>query len=184
MSPLFDPEKLTASLPEKPSGSARPPVHLWNPELSGDLDMRISADGRWFHEGDEIKRLALVRLFASILKREGDDYFLVTPVEKWRIQIEREPFCLNQMRSVSEAGKSWLEFFNELGEVARLESGRPLSLQEIDGQSVPTIAVRDGLNATLSRSVYYELVNLAQDSQGDMVVFSGGERHSLGSIYD
>lgn len=146
--------------------------------------MRIAADGQWYHEGDVIARLPLVKLFASILKREGDDIFLVTPVEKWRISVDREVFCLNQMRTVREDGQEWIEFFNELGEVSRLQGGQGLWFVDVEGQSIPAIHVRSGLNATLSRSVFYELANIAQDSEGCMLVFSGGEGYSLGSIYE
>src|SRR3974390_23627 len=69
-----------------------PPVHLWNPPYCGDLDMRIASDGTWFYQKTPIGRAALVKLFASVLKREGDDYFLVTPVEKCGIAVDEAPF--------------------------------------------------------------------------------------------
>src|ERR1700674_2222050 len=75
-----------------------PPVHLWNPPFCGDLDMRIAADGTWFYLKTATGRRALVRLFASVLKREGDQYFLVTPVEKCGIQVEDSPFLAVEMQ--------------------------------------------------------------------------------------
>src|ERR1700716_2481188 len=75
-----------------------PPVHLWNPPFCGDLDMRIAADGTWFYLKTPIGRPALVRLFASVLKREGDKYFLVTPVEKCGIQVEDSPFLAVELQ--------------------------------------------------------------------------------------
>ncbi|MCB1845512.1 MAG: DUF1285 domain-containing protein, partial [Halioglobus sp.] len=75
--------------------ASAPPLHLWHPELSGDIPIHIRADGVWFHEGSEIQRDALVRLFASILRRESDgEYYLVTPVEKWRISVELHPLVV------------------------------------------------------------------------------------------
>lgn len=90
---------------QKEFSKKNPPVHLWNPPLSGDMDMRIATDGRWFHEGDPIQRQPLVNLFASILKKEADEYFLVTPVEKWRIQVDCAPFVVTSMQ-VIEVSKS------------------------------------------------------------------------------
>lgn len=181
MKAMFNPNTLSTQVDAKER--AKPPVHLWNPELNGDLDMQITADGRWIHEGDAITRIPLVKLFSSILKREGDDYFLVTPVEKWRISVERQPFCLNLCEAIDIDGVTWLEFSDQFGERVRLDDDHPLWFVDVEGQSIPCISVRSGLNASLSRSVYYELANLAQDSNGEMMVFSGGKGYSLGSIY-
>ena len=83
-------DTLSRQLPETPAG--QPPLHLWHPDLSGDIDIVIQRDGSWFHEGDPIRRHALVKLFASILRREEDGaYYLVTPVEKWRVRVEGLP---------------------------------------------------------------------------------------------
>src|SRR5215471_19248312 len=80
-----------------PAGKRLPPVHLWNPPFCGDLDMRIAGDGTWFYMGTPIGRAALVRLFSTILKREGDKYFLVTPVEKVGIRVDDAPFLAVEM---------------------------------------------------------------------------------------
>ena len=89
---------------QQQSSNDLPPVHLWNPPLSGDIDIVIDREGRWFHEGDEIKRASLVKLFASILTCEGDEYFLVTPVEKWRIKVDVAPlFAISASREL----RSW-----------------------------------------------------------------------------
>ncbi|MBB6521525.1 DUF1285 domain-containing protein [Pseudoteredinibacter isoporae] len=181
--PMLDPEQLSQAIQQAAEPGKRPPVHLWNPDFSGDIDIRIAADGMWYHEGDPIKRLPLRALFASILKREGDDYFLVTPVEKWRITVERQVFSLNQMMELEDDGVYYLEFRNEIGEFVRLDAEHPIWFEEYGNQSVPCIEVRDGLSASLSRSVFYELVNLAQDCEGEMKVFSGGVGCSLGKVY-
>ena len=75
-----------------------PPVHLWNPPFCGDLDMRIAADGTWFYLKTPIGRHALVKLFASVLKREGDNYYLVTPVEKCGIVVDDAPFLAVELK--------------------------------------------------------------------------------------
>src|ERR1700680_5326134 len=82
-----------------------PPVHLWNPAYCGDIDMRIAADGTWFYQKTPIGRAPLVKLFASILKREGDHYFLVTPVEKCGIAVDDAPFMAVELR-IDGAGAS------------------------------------------------------------------------------
>jgi len=181
--PMLDPEQLSQAVQQAATPGSKPPVHLWNPDFSGDIDIVIAADGQWYHEGDPIRRLPLRALFASILKREGDEYFLVTPVEKWRIQVERQAFCLTQMMELEEDGVFFLEFRNEIGESVRLDAKHQIWFESYGEQSIPCIAVRDGLNASLSRSVFYELVNLAQDCEGEMQVFSGGVGCSLGKIY-
>src|SRR6185437_3453452 len=88
------------------AGKGLPPVHLWNPPFCGDLDMRIARDGIWFYMGTPIGRPALVRLFSTILKREDDKYFLVTPVEKVGIRVDDAPFLAVEM--VKETGKGGL----------------------------------------------------------------------------
>src|SRR6058998_304201 len=87
-----------ANAARKAAARGLPPVHLWNPPFCGDLDMRIAADGTWFYLKTPIGRPALVKLFASILKREGDKYFLVTPVEKCGITVEDAPFMAVELR--------------------------------------------------------------------------------------
>ena len=93
---------LPEALLEQIGAQKHPPVHLWHPPLSGDMDMRIQRDGQWINEGRPILREPLVKLFASILRREGDEYFLVTPVEKWRISVEDAPFNAVALEVVEE----------------------------------------------------------------------------------
>ncbi|MDH3992645.1 MAG: DUF1285 domain-containing protein, partial [Gammaproteobacteria bacterium] len=87
----------------------KPPLHLWQPPLSGDIDIRIAADGSWYHEGGRVERESLVRLFASILRREDDgEYYLVTPAEKWRIQVELHPLMVTDITVREEQGSQAL----------------------------------------------------------------------------
>ena len=79
-----------------------PPIHLWNPPFCGDLDMRIARDGTWFYQGTPIERFELVKLFSTILRREGEDYFLVTPVEKVGIKVDDVPFVAVDFNSVND----------------------------------------------------------------------------------
>ncbi|MEX2962794.1 DUF1285 domain-containing protein [Microbulbifer sp. TYP-18] len=139
-----------------------PPVHRWHPDLCGDMDLQIRADGRWIHEGEEIRREPLVRLFASILKREGDDYFLVTPAEKWRIQVEDAPFIATQVAR-SDSERAPILFTTNTGEVVPLDGEHAWQLRPYGQppQPVPYIAVRDQLFARVSRDAYYQLIDWA-----------------------
>src|ERR1700694_1117021 len=92
-----------AGIARRESQKGPPPVHLWNPPFCGDLDMRIAADGTWYYLGTPIGRPALVKLFASVLKREGDKYFLVTPVEKVGIMVEEVPFLAVELKVAHDA---------------------------------------------------------------------------------
>src|ERR1051326_7090748 len=106
-----------------------PPVHLWNPPDCGDIDMRIAPDGTWFYQKTPIGRPALVRLFASVLKREGDKYFLVTPVEKCGIAVDDAPFLAVEFYGEQEAGGPSLFFRTNVDDWVPCGSGRPLRFE-------------------------------------------------------
>src|SRR6201981_257641 len=93
-----------------PGGKGLPPVHLWNPPFCGDLDIRIASDGTWVYMGTPIGRQALVRLFSTILKREGDKHFLVTPVEKVGIRVDDAPFMAVEMVKDKDSRGALLRF--------------------------------------------------------------------------
>ncbi|SDK20461.1 DUF1285 domain-containing protein [Microbulbifer yueqingensis] len=165
-----------------------PPVGDWHPELCGDMDLVIRKDGSWVHEGTPIQRKPLVKLFASILRREGDDYFLVTPVEKWRIRVEDVPFLATQVARGTDQGEEKLLFTTSTGDIVPLDSDRAWELRPFGrpSQPVPYIEVRDGLFARVSRDVYYELVGwAASGEQGSadpnaLYIESAGQRVLLG----
>ena len=93
-----------------------PPVESWQPEVEGEIDINIDSQGRWFHEGGHFDRQDLARMFASILRREGDDYFLVTPVEKLKIRVEDVPFSIVLMKCDTVSGQQQLTFMTSLGD--------------------------------------------------------------------
>lgn len=151
--------------------AGRPPLHLWQPALSGDIDILIKADGSWWHESGLIKRQTLVNLFASILRYEPEiGYVLVTPVEKWRIQVEDVPFI------VIAADKRGDDYYLALNIGAELCLGQDhaLVVAPYNGVDVPYVLVRDGLKARLNTNVYYELANAAASCDGKLGVWSGG----------
>ena len=94
-----------------------PPVHLWNPPFCGDLDMRIARDGKWYYEGSQINRPGLVKLFSSILKKEGEKYFLVTPVEKVGITVDDAPFVAVDFEAEGAGAAQALTFQTQVGDV-------------------------------------------------------------------
>jgi hypothetical protein len=166
------------------TGARLPPVESWNPRLSGDIDIRIARDGTWYHEGGAINRLELVRLFSSLLKREDDQYYLVTPEEKWRIQVEDAPFVIVALeRTVEATGTQQLVFSTNVGDQVIAGPDHPLRVVETATRgTAPYLLVRRNLEGLLSRPVYYQLVEIAEpapDGDGHGVA-SGGIFHRLG----
>jgi len=142
----------------------------------GDIGLKIGRDGTWYYQGSAILRKPLVKLFASVLRREGDrQYFLVTPVEKVPIEVEDAPFAAVEM-SIEGRGKAQrLHFRTSLDEVVTASANHPLSFRgESDGSFTPFVLVREGLNARIARPVYYELVAAAAEESGTAGVWSGG----------
>lgn len=159
----------------------------WNPDCEGEIDIRIAADGGWHHAGRPFQRDALVRLFAGVLRREGDRYFLVTPAEKLRIEVEDAPFVATLVERIDEAGQQAIVFTTNLGERIVLDPAHALRV-EIDpdsGEPRPYVHLRDGLEALISRSAFYDLVNFAEPTERDgarfLSVTSLGETFDLGS---
>ncbi|MFA7440788.1 MAG: DUF1285 domain-containing protein [Sphingomonadaceae bacterium] len=144
-----------------------PPVEQWNPEHCGDIDMRIAADGTWFHAGSPIGRPAMVRLFSTILRREPDgSYVLVTPVEKLNIMVEDAPFVAVELTSEGAGKARNLAFRLNTDEVVIAGPDHPLRVETApDGNPRPYLHVRgkvgNGLEALLNRPVFYELAELA-----------------------
>ncbi len=166
---------------EKQYRDKLPPVHLWTPELNGDLDMRIDREGQWFYQGGRVERLPMVKMFSTILKREGDDYFLVTPVEKWRIQVEVAPFLITAWREVDANGARALALVTNVGTEFLLDAEHPMWVDAAeDGSPLPSVMVRGNLPGLLSRSVYYQLAEMATEEEGRFFLNSCGERFYLG----
>ena len=131
------------------------------------FDIRIAADGRWFHEGDEIRRIELVKLFASVLmKDKTGDYWLVTPVEKGRITVDDAPFIVSEMlvSSGADPQSNEIHFRTNLDENIALDAAHPILLRSADELQDfrPYIEVRNGLLAKLSRPVYYQLAEYVE----------------------
>lgn len=168
-----------------------PPIDRWNPALSGDMDMRIARDGTWYHEGQPIERQNLVRLFSTILRREEDgDYYLVTPVEKWRISVDDAPLVAVLLDVFGKDIEQTLRFTTNLGDVVTAGPEHALEVEytKPDGEPSPYIHVRGRLRALLARSVFLEVAELGEerDVDGKLVygVYSQGVFFSLGSLHE
>ena len=163
-------------------GRKLPPVHLWEPERCGKMDMVIRADGTWWHEGDRITRPALVNLFSTILRKDGDTYFLVTPAEKIEIAVERAPFLATRVDREGEGEGQSLFFTINNGDTVEAGPSRPIRV-ETDaetGEPSPFVLVRDRLEASITRAAFYELAELAVERDGILGVWSGGRFFPLG----
>lgn len=165
-----------------------PPVDKWNPDLNGDLDMRIDREGQWFYQGGKLNRPAMVKMFSSILKREGDDYFLLTPVEKWRITVDVAPFVMLSLRREEENGVQGIVLTSNVGNEVLIGPDNPFWIEEgIESTPLPMMMVRNNLPGLLSRNVFYELVSLCNpvtdaDGKEQWVFESAGETYAIGSI--
>lgn len=139
-----------------------PPVERWNPERCGHSGMRIARDGTWFHEGQPIRRPAMVRLFSTVLRREADGrHVLVTPVEKLDIDVESTAFRAIAMSREGEGRDQRLAFALDSGDAVILGPDHPLTIIDTPQGPSPRLLVRHGLEAELTRPVYYELADLA-----------------------
>ena len=180
-------DRLSDQLSTQPKQRGLPPVEKWNPPLSGDIDICIKRDGTWLHEGTPILRKELVSLFSTILKREGDEYFLVTPVEKWRIQVEDAPLHAVAMSEVRVDQQPALQFETMTGDLVVADAQHPIRVthDSQSGEPSPYILVRRNLEALINRNVFYQLVDLAQEVEEDgskkLYVSSAGERFLLGN---
>lgn len=139
-----------------------PPVHLWNPPDCGDLDMRIARDGTWFYLGTPIGRPELVRLFSTILRKDGDRYVLVTPVEKVGIAVDDAPFVAVDFTVKGEGRAQTLTFVTNLGDEASAGSEHPIRVERdpATGEPSPYVHVRANLEALIDRKSFYRLVEI------------------------
>ena len=139
-----------------------PPVHLWNPPFCGDLDMRIARDGTWFYLGTPIGRAGLVRLFSSILKREGDKYFLVTPVEKVGITVDDAPFVAVDFETEGAGEAQAITFTTHVGDTVTAGPDHPIRVERDPqtGEPAPYVMVRAGLEALIDRKSFYRLMEI------------------------
>ena len=180
-----DPFSLAAQLGDRDL----PPVHQWNPEFCGDMDLRIDRNGTWFYCNSPISRQRLVKLLSAVMRRDRDgDYYLVTPVEKLRIRVDDAPFLAVELESEGQGKNQRLLFRTNVDEVVAADEDHPIRIVEDtnSGEPSPYLMVRDGLEALLSRPVFYRLVDLAvehnQDGRAVLGVWSCNVFFRLGLV--
>ena len=156
------------------------PVHLWDPPFCGDLDIRIARDGTWFYLGTPIGRVELVKLFGSILKREGDAFFLVTPVEKVGIKVDDAPFVAVDFSAEGQGRDQRLTFETSLGDSATAGPDHPIRVVRDPGTGEPSpyVEIRSGLEALIDRKSFYRLTEFGAEHRVNgenwFGVWSGG----------
>ena len=162
------------------------PANLDPALICGDIDIRIAADGTWFHEGGPIGRMKLVKLFASVLERDAvGDYWLVTPVERARIRVDDAPFTAVEMRITGSGRDQRLTFRTNVDSEVTADADHPLEYRpRPDGEPAPYLSLGGGLTALLVRSVYYEIVALGvtecEAGEEHFGVWSAGRFFSFG----
>ena len=160
--------RLSAALGDQPKRGL-PPVEAWNPPFCGEIDMRIAADGTWFHNGTPIRRPALVKLFATILRREPDGRIvLVTPVERVGITVEDAPFVAVEMAVEGTGEARRIAFRTNVDDLVPLDAEHALRFEEdSEGGFRPYIHVRRGLWALLTRALAYDLAEMGEEREID-----------------
>ncbi|MEL6594525.1 MAG: DUF1285 domain-containing protein [Pseudomonadota bacterium] len=163
-------ESLAASA-QAASKKGAPPVHLWNPPFCGDLDMVIKRDGTWFYQGTPIGRPGLVKLFSSIIRKDGDDYFLVTPVEKVGITVEDAPFVAIDFDRADDA----LVFRTNVEDEVTAGPENPIRVERdaTTGEPSPYVRIRANLEALIDRKSFYRLVEEGEHAEYDGVEWFG-----------
>ncbi|MCE1118582.1 MULTISPECIES: DUF1285 domain-containing protein [Pseudomonas] len=183
---MTDSGKANDLLSQIPAHKGLPPVHLWNPDFCGDIDMRIARDGTWYYLGTPIGRKPMVRLFSTIIRRDGDDYFLVTPVEKVGIRVDDAPFVAVLLDVQGSGEQQVLRFTSNVDDQVEAGPANPLRvvIDPITQEPAPYVLMRGNLEALIHRNVFYQLVELAVPRQVDgeewLGVWSHGQFYPIG----
>ncbi len=169
VTPAPDDLAKSVSAAAKSGRKGPPPVHLWNPPYCGDLDIRIARNGQWFYLGSPIGRIPLVKLFASVLKKEDGRHYLVTPVEKIGITVDDAPFVAVDFRAEGEGRAQVLTFETNVGDETVAGPENPIRVERDPetGEPSPYVHVRRGLEALIDRKSYYRLVELGAMEEGE-----------------
>lgn len=156
-----------------------PPVESWEPKDTGDSEMRIAADGKWYHQEGEITRPAMIRAFSTLLRRDADDcYWLVTPQQKLSIEVQDAPFVAVELQTEGEREGRTIAFRLNSDDLIVAGPGHQIELRD----GLPYLHVRSGLWAKLARPVYYELAEIALTENPEAPnIWSNGQRFAMGA---
>ena len=160
---------ITQYLKDAQTGHKRsiPPLDQFNPKHCGAMDLKVKANGEWWHEGQLIKRQALIDLFSTVLWKEDGKFYLKTPVEKIEIEVEDEPLFVNQVDRVEIEGKSYIQLSTTTQDVVIVDQEHPVFMREYSGELRPYVYVRFGINALIQRSAFFHLIEMGQLLEND-----------------
>ena len=166
-----------------------PPVHLWNPPLCENVEMRIDREGRWFFMNSPIGRKRMVKLFSKVLRLDDDgEYYLVTPVEKIRIEVEERPFLIIDYQVTTENKRQLISFETNTGDMFLLDKEHPItvSTNPKTGEPKPYILVRSNLEGIISRNIYYKLVEMSyikkENNENIFLLKSNNQTFEIGRL--
>jgi hypothetical protein len=178
---------LFQSILEAQKNNKLPPVEKWDPPLCENVDMKIARDGKWFFKNSPIGREKMVKLFSTVIRFDGDGfYYLVTPVEKIKLQVEDKPFVVTTFNKEVIDGKEVYLFQTNVDDIITLTNENPLRV-EIDKKTQepsPYILVRKNLEALISRNVFYQLIEESKlnSKTQELEINSGGDIFTLGKV--
>ncbi|WP_407411227.1 DUF1285 domain-containing protein [Acinetobacter sp.] len=141
---------------------AIPPLVQWNPQHCGKMDLKVLANGEWWHEGQLIQRKALTDLFASVLWKQGQKFYLKTPVEMIEIEVEDEPLLIQSAAQVEIEGKSYIQLMTDHDDIVIVDEAHSIFMREYQGQMRPYVHVRFGINALIERAAFFHLIEMGQ----------------------
>ena len=158
-----------------------PPLEQWHPKHCGAMDLLVKANGEWWHEGQLIKRQALVDLFSSVLWKEQVKFYLKTPVEQIEIQVEDEPLFINQVDVVEIGQQNYIQLITTHQDIVIVDAEHPIFMREYAGELRPYVHVRFGINALIQRAAFLHLVELgelSENAQGETILsLKSGDLH-------
>ena len=163
-----------------------PPLDQWHPKHCGAMDLKVKANGEWWHEGQLIKRQSMIDLFSTVLWKEGGKFYLKTPVEQIEIEVEDEPLFVNSVEQIQLEGLNYIQLSTTTQDVVIVDQEHPIFIREFDGELRPYVHVRFGINALIQRASFFHLVEmgeLMENRQGESILLlkSGNFNLQLGT---
>ena len=150
-----------------------PPLEQWHPKHCGRMDLKVKANGEWWHEGQLIKRQRMIDLFSTVLWKEAGKFYLKTPVEQIEIEVEDEPLMVNQVDQVEIDGQSFIQLTTTNQDIVIVDEDHPIFMREYQGELRPYVHVRFGINALIQRASFFHLVemgDLIENEQGESIL--------------
>ncbi|NWK76039.1 DUF1285 domain-containing protein [Acinetobacter cumulans] len=144
-----------------------PPLEQWHPKHCGAMDLKVKANGEWWHEGQLIKRQALINLFSTVLWKEADKFYLKTPVEQIEIEVEDEPLFVNQVDEIQIEGQRYIQFTTTTDDIVVVDATHRIFMREFAGELRPYVQVRFGLNALIQRATFMHLVQMGELTENE-----------------